>query len=104
MHLARCHDSFNNKRIRESSGHGSMMSLELYMYVAAAKVAVGMTSRLYVNEIRWRRPGVSMTVCQAGLTRVVEPTRTLSKSPELRILQCNAFVNHNHRCTWKLRA
>ena len=58
-----------NVTICEFPGNGSKMPLELC--IAAAEAAVGNMSRLYVDEIRWRRPGISMTVCQAGPTGVL---------------------------------
>ena len=69
-----------NVAICEFTGNGSTMPRELYM--AAAEATVGMTSQFYVNEIRWRHPGVSMTVCQAGPTGVIKQTHTLSKAPK----------------------
>ena len=44
------------------------------MWGAVAEAAVRMTSWLYINMIRWGRPRVSMTVCQAGPTGVIKQT------------------------------
>ena len=86
-----------NVTIWEFNGNGSTMPLELC--TAAADAVVERRSRLYVYEIRLRRLEVSMTVYQAGMTGVIKRTNTLSKSPNLRFLQRNAFENH-HRCAW----
>ena len=95
-------EHWTNVTICEFTGNGSIIPIELC--IAVAEAAVGMTSRLYVNEIRWRRPGVSMTVCQAGPTGVIKRTHTLSRSQKVRFLRRNTFGNHNHRCAWFFKA